>query len=82
MCVNLCGNLLKLINIHTFFLIWLNITKLLNFRLMAALTFLSNGPETEEREEGMAWGNYKSLPRNETGTVINSGPKQVTHDWM
>ncbi|XP_058266520.1 membrane-associated guanylate kinase, WW and PDZ domain-containing protein 3a isoform X2 [Hemibagrus wyckioides] len=36
----------------------------------------SNGPETEEREEGVAWGNYKSLPRNETGTVINSGPKQ------
>ncbi|KAK3518954.1 hypothetical protein QTP70_016221 [Hemibagrus guttatus] len=36
----------------------------------------SNGPETEEREEGVAWGNYKSLPKNETGTVISSGPKQ------
>ncbi|XP_047662885.1 membrane-associated guanylate kinase, WW and PDZ domain-containing protein 3a isoform X1 [Tachysurus fulvidraco] len=34
------------------------------------------GPETEEREEGVAWGNYKSLPRNETGTGMGSGPKQ------
>lgn len=35
-----------------------------------------NGPDTEEREDGVAWGNYKSLPKNETGTVITSGPKQ------
>lgn len=35
-----------------------------------------NGPDTEEREDGVAWGNYKSLPKNETGTMITSGPKQ------
>lgn len=43
---------------------------------------LSTIPETEEREEGVAWGNYKSLPRNEAGTGIGSGPKQVTPGWM
>lgn len=35
-----------------------------------------NGPETEGREEGVAWSNYKSLPKSESATVINSGPKQ------
>lgn len=54
-------------------------SELLNFRLMVSLTFHSNGPDTEEREEGVAWGNYKSLPKNETGIMITSSPKQVTH---
>ncbi|XP_060793455.1 membrane-associated guanylate kinase, WW and PDZ domain-containing protein 3a isoform X2 [Neoarius graeffei] len=36
----------------------------------------SNAPDTEEREEGVAWGNYRSLPKNETGIMITSGPKQ------
>lgn len=35
-----------------------------------------NGLETEERKEGVAWTEYKSLPKNETGTMITSGPKQ------
>lgn len=53
-------------------------SKLLNFRLKVSLPFHSNAPDTEEREEGVAWGNYRSLPKNETGIMITSGPKQVT----
>ncbi|TSL61244.1 Membrane-associated guanylate kinase, WW and PDZ domain-containing protein 3 [Bagarius yarrelli] len=36
-----------------------------------------NGTETEGKEDGVVWSNYKSLPKNESGTVCNSGPKQV-----
>ncbi|KAI5095999.1 membrane-associated guanylate kinase, WW and PDZ domain-containing protein 3 isoform X2, partial [Silurus meridionalis] len=35
-----------------------------------------NGPKTEEREEGMVWGNYKSLPKNESGNTLTSNTKQ------
>uniref|UniRef100_W5LFR3 Membrane-associated guanylate kinase, WW and PDZ domain-containing protein 3 n=1 Tax=Astyanax mexicanus TaxID=7994 RepID=W5LFR3_ASTMX len=35
-----------------------------------------NGLETEERKEGVAWTEYKSLPKSEMGTMITSGPKQ------
>ncbi|XP_062871145.1 membrane-associated guanylate kinase, WW and PDZ domain-containing protein 3a [Trichomycterus rosablanca] len=35
-----------------------------------------NGPDKEEREEGVAWTDHKSLPRSDTGTMITSGPKQ------
>ncbi|XP_072512613.1 membrane-associated guanylate kinase, WW and PDZ domain-containing protein 3a isoform X1 [Salminus brasiliensis] len=35
-----------------------------------------NGLEMEERKEGAAWVEYKSLPKSEMGTMITSGPKQ------
>ncbi|XP_076840136.1 membrane-associated guanylate kinase, WW and PDZ domain-containing protein 3a isoform X2 [Brachyhypopomus gauderio] len=35
-----------------------------------------NGLEAEERKEGVAWVEYKSLPKNEMATMITSGPKQ------
>uniref|UniRef100_A0AAY5EH08 Membrane-associated guanylate kinase, WW and PDZ domain-containing protein 3 n=1 Tax=Electrophorus electricus TaxID=8005 RepID=A0AAY5EH08_ELEEL len=35
-----------------------------------------NGLEAEERKEGVAWAEYKSLPKSETATMITSGPKQ------
>uniref|UniRef100_A0AAR2KET7 Membrane-associated guanylate kinase, WW and PDZ domain-containing protein 3 n=1 Tax=Pygocentrus nattereri TaxID=42514 RepID=A0AAR2KET7_PYGNA len=35
-----------------------------------------SGLDTEERKEGVAWAEYRSLPKSEMGTMITSGSKQ------